>query len=178
MFMYSYHYVCSVLYILFSSCQLAFSGYPDRVFFRVSSTAVRQMPGYNWQRRGSSRTLSKLIVLFYVLFVCKCVLYYCHQVSTQLQLTNVSMFNTINKIHKPMIYKNNLPRSTGLSTSYSIKYKITQNTSFRKATKNRLTEIIELRTNINVKKGHAVAQLVDALRYKSEGRWFDPRWCH
>jgi len=32
MFMYSYCYVCSVLYILFSSCQLAFFGYPDGGF--------------------------------------------------------------------------------------------------------------------------------------------------
>jgi len=30
-----------------------------------------------------------LIVLFYALFVCKCVLCYCHWVSTQLQLTNI-----------------------------------------------------------------------------------------
>ena len=30
------------------------------------------------------------IVLFCVLFVCKCVLYYCHRVATQLQLTNIS----------------------------------------------------------------------------------------
>ena len=26
--------------------------------------------------------------------------------------------------------------------------------------------------------GHAVAYLVEALRYKSEGRGFDSRWCH
>ena len=26
--------------------------------------------------------------------------------------------------------------------------------------------------------GHALAQLVEALRYKPEGRGFDPRWCH
>jgi len=26
--------------------------------------------------------------------------------------------------------------------------------------------------------GHAVTQLVEALRYKPEGRGFDARWCH
>ena len=28
------------------------------------------------------------------------------------------------------------------------------------------------------RRGHAVAQLVEALRYKPEGRGFDSRWCH
>jgi len=32
----------------------------------------------------------RFIVLFYELFVCKGVLYYCHRVSTELQLTNIS----------------------------------------------------------------------------------------
>jgi len=32
-----------------------------------------------------------LIVLLYVMFVCKCVLYYCHRVFTQFQLTNISI---------------------------------------------------------------------------------------
>jgi len=31
------------------------------------------------------------IVLFYLLFVCKCVLYDCHRVPTQLQLSNISI---------------------------------------------------------------------------------------
>ena len=37
-----------------------------------------------------------LIVLFYVLFMCKCVLYYCCRVSTKLQLTNISYCYTYN----------------------------------------------------------------------------------
>jgi len=40
-----------------------------------------------------ARTIPKLIVLFCVLFVCKCVPYYCHRASTLLQLTNISNIN-------------------------------------------------------------------------------------
>jgi hypothetical protein len=32
--------------------------------------------------------------------------------------------------------------------------------------------------SVSIKRGHAVAQLVEALRYKPEGRRFDSRWCH
>ena len=46
---------------------------------------------------------SFFIVLLYVLSVCKCVLYYCHRVSTQLQLTNIS--NNISFIF--IVYRTN-----------------------------------------------------------------------
>jgi hypothetical protein len=75
--------------------------------FRAFSSVVRQMPGCNSQWWGTVHTLPNefdhsgfesqkafqpklLIVLFYVLFLCKCVLYYWHRVATQLQLINIS----------------------------------------------------------------------------------------
>ena len=52
------------------------------------------------------------IVLFYVLFVCKCVLYYCHLLSTQLQLTNLS----ISKIYLHNKYPTSYPITVHLLT--------------------------------------------------------------
>ena len=71
--------------------------YPDR-FFRAFSSVVRQMPRYNQPRRGTVRTLPNCCVVlcivcfvsFFIFFMCKRVLYYCHRVITQLQLKNIS----------------------------------------------------------------------------------------
>ena len=71
--------------------------------FRAFSSVVRQMSGYTPQRRGTACTLPNFCVVlcivcfvsFRVLFVCKCVLYYCHRVATQLQLTNISYIKSV-----------------------------------------------------------------------------------
>jgi len=39
-------------------------------------------------------------------------------------------------------------------------------------------QAIYIKSNIVALWGHAVAQLVEALLYKSEGRGFDSQWCH
>ena len=48
------------------------------------------------------------IVLFCVLFVCKCVLYYCHRVTTQLQL-NMSYHNSLQNVFH--VKTQSVPRS-------------------------------------------------------------------
>ena len=45
-----------------------------------------------------------LFVLFYVLFVCTCVLYYCHRVTTQLQLTNISSYHHLRYFKSDSFY--------------------------------------------------------------------------
>jgi hypothetical protein len=70
-------------------------------------------------------TVLLLFVLFHVLFVCKCVLYYCHRVTIQLQLTNISYHIVsyhIISYHKntrisPKISSNN---SWGLNWDYNV----------------------------------------------------------
>jgi len=59
-------------------------------FFHALSSGVWQMTGYKLQRRVTACTLQKLILLFCVLFMCKCVLNCCDQVTTHLQLTYIS----------------------------------------------------------------------------------------
>jgi len=65
-------------------------------FFRALSSVVRQMLGLNSQRRGTARTHPHLLlfVLFGCYFCCSmyclCVNVYCHRMTTQFQLINMS----------------------------------------------------------------------------------------
>jgi hypothetical protein len=58
-------------------------------FYAVSLSLILVWP--LWVRIPESLPTKVINALFYVLFVCKCVLYYCHRVSTQLKLRNISI---------------------------------------------------------------------------------------
>jgi hypothetical protein len=83
-----------------SSCQVELFGYPDRGFFSCFFLSFKANARAKPAKMGHVPHSSKMFVLcivcfvsFYVMFLCKCVLYYCHRVATQLQLTNTSYRN-------------------------------------------------------------------------------------
>jgi hypothetical protein len=53
---------------------------------------------------GHGPHFCKNCVSFCVLFVCKCVLNYCHRVATQLQLTNISYHIILHYIRKKILF--------------------------------------------------------------------------
>ena len=89
-------YVFIVMYV-YSYCMFM---YLHRASWHSSATLIEVFPCFFLSCKANVRVKpakmghgphsSKIFVLFYVLFVCKCVLYYCHRVATQLQLTNIS----------------------------------------------------------------------------------------
>jgi hypothetical protein len=100
---------CTVQFSCIEPCLLAmYVLLPWLRVFRAFSSVVRQMSGYNSQRRSTARTSQisfKFFIdmyvplsVFCVLFVCKCVMYYCYRVSTQLQLNIYHVISYTKKI--------------------------------------------------------------------------------
>ena len=91
--------------------------YLHRASWHFSATLTEAFPCFFLSCRANSRVkpakdetrpaLFQICVLFVVwfflsfcvLFLCKCVLYYCHRVATQLQLTNISDIRHSNTSH-------------------------------------------------------------------------------
>ena len=118
MYFYCYIYVFLLYIYVSSSCQVALFGYPDWGFSVLFPQLYGKCQGKT-RKDGARPPLFQILfvlciacfVLFYVLFVCKCVLYYCHRVATQLQLTNIS-YHTMLKVSIPCTVK---PRFTNAS---------------------------------------------------------------
>jgi hypothetical protein len=64
MYFYCYFYVFLLYVYVAGTLRL-----PWLRFFRAFTSVVRQMPGFNWQRWATARTLPNIFVLFYILFV-------------------------------------------------------------------------------------------------------------
>ena len=83
-------YVCSLLYILFSSSQISFFSYPDWGFSVLFPQLYGKCHGITRKDGARPALFPNWLCCPVYFFLCKCALYYCHLVSTQLQLTNMS----------------------------------------------------------------------------------------
>ena len=99
--MYSYRCLCILIVVhVFLDAVTLTEGFP--CFFLGCKANARVKLAKMGHGPHSSNCCVVLCIVcfvsFYVLFVCKCVLYYCHRVKTQLQLTNISY-------HYPPVYQ-------------------------------------------------------------------------
>ena len=90
-YIYVFLFLCMFCSVYFFIVPIGTLQLPWLRFLHLYFSVVRQMPEYNSQRKCTARNFPKLIALY--IFFCKCVLYYCHCVSTQLQLTNISTYS-------------------------------------------------------------------------------------
>ena len=83
--MYSYCCLCIliVVYVFLDTATLT-------EFFPCFFLSCKANARVQLAKTGHGPHSSKIVVFFYVFFVCKCVLYFCHRVTTQLHLTNIS----------------------------------------------------------------------------------------
>jgi len=103
-------YLCKLcIFIVISMYSYCMFMYLHRANCHSSATLTEVFPCFSLSCKANARVKlakmghgphsSKFFLLFYILFcfmlflfsfVCKCVLYYCHRVATQLQLSNIS----------------------------------------------------------------------------------------
>jgi len=92
MVMFMYSLLLCMFYSVYSvfTFQLALFGYTlTEVFPRLFLSCKPNARVY--LAKTGHGPHSSQIMLLCVLFVCKCLLYYCHRVATQLELTNISL---------------------------------------------------------------------------------------
>ena len=131
-------YVFLLLRIMCSYCMFMYlhraswHSSANLTFLRVFSSVVQGKTHKDGSRPALFQTFWVVLCIvcfmsFCVLFVCKCVLYYCHQVATQLQLTNISHHITSHHINININININITITITYHVIYHMSYIICHN---------------------------------------------------